>query len=106
MTLRQTVLALGCALLLGAVVTLFLGIVPLSVDLALFGLFLAGGVAFERWRYKPDACKRPAPGSHPAGERFIDTESGKLVEVYYDSDSGKRTYVVLDDSVYSNDRQG
>lgn len=105
MTLRRAVLALGCALLLGAVVTVFMGIVLFSLDLALFGLILAGGVAFERWRYKPGADKMPAPGSQPTGERFIDPESGDLVEVYYEPDSGKRTYVVLDDPKHRNNKR-
>lgn len=61
-----------------------------------FGLLLVVGTWFERWRYK--GMQRPAETrGEPTGERFIDPETGGLVEVYYDSASGERSYVKVAD---------
>ena len=68
--LRSVVLGLGCLLLLGALVSAYWHLTPLSLELLVVGLVLAGGVAFERWRYKPSVQGRPAPHWQPTGERF------------------------------------
>ena len=56
------------------------------------GSALTLGLVFERWRYKPVQTPSSAKGS-PTGERFIDPETGVLMEVYYDAATGERTYV-------------
>ena len=94
--LRSVVLGLGCLLLLGALVSAYWHLTPLSLELLVVGLVLAGGVAFERWRYKPSVQGRPAPHWQPTGERFIDPETGRAVEVYFDPASGERSYVDTD----------
>ena len=52
-------------------------------------LFLA--TIFERWRYRANA-KREGEGWIATDERFIDPESGKLVQVYYQASTGERRY--------------
>lgn len=50
------------------------------------------GLVFERWRYVK--LKTQAPARFEAtGERFVDPETGKLVEVYFDRESGEQRYL-------------
>ncbi len=50
------------------------------------------GLVFERWRYAK--LKNTAPAHFEAtGERFADPESGNIVDVYFDRNSGERRYV-------------
>ena len=57
--------------------------------------FILVGLLFENFRYR--ALSRRAPGGAFAatGERFIDPESGQLVEVHSDPATGARRYVAL-----------
>lgn len=48
-------------------------------------------VLFERWRYTP-ARLAGTRGWLPTGERFEDPTSGKLVEVYFNPETGERDY--------------
>jgi hypothetical protein len=87
-----------------------IAIVALLVGLLLLGagLFIPGGwllfngavlllaTLFERWRYKATQTPQTARGS-ATGERFIDPETGALMEVYYDAATGERSYVKLND---------
>ena len=55
------------------------------------GAILLVGTLFERWRYK----NRNASATRNwqvTGERFVDPETGRNVEVLYDPDSGERRY--------------
>lgn len=55
------------------------------------GAVILIGTLFERWRYKNKNAA--ADGDwQPTGERFVDPETGKTVEVLYDSQSGERRY--------------
>jgi hypothetical protein len=49
----------------------------------------------ERWRY--NAAHRAQSGDAPTGERFIDPESGDLMEVVYNKRTGERRYVRVND---------
>lgn len=98
MTLRSLVFGVGCLLVLGAIVATLAQMRELSIELAISGLVLIGGVALEHWRYKPFLREPPGNGWKPTGERFIDTETGRSVEVYHDATSGKRVYVTPDHS--------
>ncbi len=93
--LRVAVFGVGCLLLLGALIAALYGAVPLSFALLIFGVLCAGGVAFERWRYGATHSIRPGAGWESTGERFIDPESGRLVEVYYEPATGKRRYLTV-----------
>lgn len=91
--LRQSLIAIGILMLAGAGLAAALGayaIVPhLLIGAAVFG----AGVAWERWRYGVPRAQRPDPHWQATGERFIDPESGALVEVWYDPRDGARHYL-------------
>ena len=93
MTLRGVLMALGALLLAVALACLLLGQIVPGVWLALWGVALTAGIAYERWRYKGNLAWPPAAAFKPTGERFVDPGTGQLVEVYYDQASGKRSYV-------------
>lgn len=91
--LRTAVLVLGL-LILGAGL-LLLAVRPAAAPPALvFGGLLTLGTVFERWRYKWTVSSREARGQ-ATGERFVDTKTGALIEVYYDPATGERSYVEL-----------
>jgi len=89
--LRKVVL--GFALLMLAAGLALLAVQPANAfPLLMFGALLTLGTVFERWRYKQTKTAAAARGT-ATGERFIDTETGALMEVYYDAATGERTYV-------------
>lgn len=61
----------------------------------LFGTLLLLGTVFERWRYKSARAAGTARGT-ATGERFVDPETGALMEVWYDESTGERSYVRVD----------
>jgi hypothetical protein len=92
--LRNAVLGLGLLVLAGGLV--LLAVQPGQAwGALLFGGLLTLGTLFERWRYKPTQTPQSARGQ-PTGERFVDPESGDLMEVWYDADTGERSYVRVD----------
>ncbi len=95
--LRTAVFLVGCLALLGALVLSFTDAAPFAIQLAVAGVLLAGGVAFERWRYKPGVRGHIDPRWQPTGERFFDPETGKPMEVYFDPETGRRQYVETGD---------
>ena len=93
--LRRALLVLGLLILGGG--CLLLVVQPANaLPALLFGGLLTLGTVFERWRYKWTSTAQHAKGT-PTGERFHDPISGKLVEVYYDSSTGERSYVEVKD---------
>ena len=66
---------------------------PAVIWLLVLGLILSLGALYERSRYKSITDKKPGPDWQATGERFIDPESGKLVEVYFKPATGERMYV-------------
>ena len=92
--LRNVVL--GLALLVLGTGVVLLAVQPANAfPLLLFGTLLILGTVFERWRYKQPKSASAARGS-ATGERFIDPESGALMEVWYDPATGERSYVRVD----------
>lgn len=91
--LQIAVFAIGCLFLLAAAVVALTGPTPPSIELAVIGLLLAGGVVFERWRYKIPTQERPDPNWQFTGERFFDPGTGREMEVYFDPRTGRREYV-------------
>jgi len=86
-------LVLGFGLLVLAIGLALLWVQPSQAFGALvFGGLLTLGTLFERWRYKAAQTPQSARGQ-PTGERFVDPESGDLVEVWYDAATGERSYV-------------
>jgi len=74
----------GAALLVGGL------IVPGAYALGL-GLLVVIGTVFER-RYRANDPQLGA-GWEPTGERFVDPQTGKTVQVFYHPQRGERRYV-------------
>ncbi|HEU0155011.1 MAG TPA: hypothetical protein VFQ82_03000 [Stellaceae bacterium] len=91
--LRPALLIVGIALI-GTAVALGLAGCGLgaALRLGLPGLVLAAALLIERWRYRPPAAHGLGPGWTATGERFIDPETGRLVEVWWRSETGERRY--------------
>jgi hypothetical protein len=62
-----------------------------GIQMIFSGVVILLGTLFERWRYRNKHAA--ADGDwQKTGERFVDPESGKQVEVLYDARSGERRY--------------
>ena len=86
-------LVLGLAILVSCSGLLLLAVSPANAFPPLvFGVLLLLGTVFERWRYKQPKGIGAAKGV-ATGERFVDTETGALMEVWYDESTGERSYV-------------
>ena len=93
--LRIVIFFIGCGLLIGALVAAR-NDDPQWFSFALAGLVFAGGVLIERWRYKPAPESGSGQPWQATGERFVDMETNKVVEVYFDPSTGERSYVDTD----------
>ncbi len=58
------------------------------------GLFVV--ILIERWRYERHE-HGAEQGWQSTGEQFVDPETGKLIRVTYNPDTGERRYVTVDD---------
>ena len=91
--MRWFVIVLGAVALTVAVLLLITGQDVLTVLwLLVNGCVLIGAVVFERWRYRP-SIDRSKGRWQPTGERFVDPSTGRLVDVFYNPDTGERDYV-------------
>jgi hypothetical protein len=98
--LRPALVVFAGALLVGAAALAIAGCtIGAALYLAVPGLVLLFGLLVEPWRYKPLTDGRPGPGWMATDERFIDPESGKLVNVFYKPATGERRYVAVRDGV-------
>ena len=62
-----------------------------ATPFAIWGGLIAAAVALERWRYEArSAAQDEAWQATP--ERFIDPESGRPVQVFYNERTGERRY--------------
>ncbi len=90
--LRRAVMTLGVALLVLAVLLFLLGHRHGGVGaLLVWGIVLAGGIAFERFRYKPELDSPPGPDWVRTEEKTVD-ERGVVV-VWFNPATGERAYV-------------
>ena len=96
MTLRGVLVGLGLLSLVLSAICAATGQWPPALWLLFNGLLLTLGVLYERWRYKATLQRRPPGNWQATGERFVDPETGRLTEVYYDPASGERSYVEVD----------
>ena len=89
--LRTVVLISGCLVLLLGAFLCTKGVAYGGVQTLIFGAIFVLGTLFERWRYHN---KNAAPDAdwQVTGERFVDPETGKAMEVLYDPRSGERQY--------------
>jgi hypothetical protein len=89
--LRRAVLIFGCLLLVLGAYLCTKGVVPGGIQTLVAGLLFILGTVFERWRYNNKNAS--SDGDWQAtGERFVDPETGKNMEVWYDPRSGERQY--------------
>lgn len=65
-----------------------------GIQTLIAGGFIVVGTLFERWRYH-NANASVEGDWQTTGERFVDPETGKNVEVLYDPKSGERRYRTL-----------
>jgi hypothetical protein len=91
--LRLAVLVLGIALLIAGVIALGYGAPATPLWLLAVGGVITVGTLGERVLYKPLLRKKPGPGWVKTTERFVDPESGRTVDVFYEPSSGERQYV-------------
>lgn len=89
--LRRFVIALGVAGLLAAIGCLLFQLYVPAIYLFIEGGILIIAVLFEPWRYLP-SVNRNKGHWQATGERFVDPTSGKLVEVFYNPETGERDY--------------
>lgn len=89
--LKRFVIAVGVAGLLAGVACLLFRLYMPAIYLLIEGGIVVVAVVFEPWRYLP-AVNRNKGHWQATGERFMDPTSGKLVEVYYNPDTGERDY--------------
>lgn len=89
--LRKAVLIFGCLVLALGTYLCTKGIAYGGIQTLVGGGLIVAGTLFERWRYNNRNAS--ANGNwQPTGERFLDPETGKTVEVLYDPQSGERRY--------------
>ena len=89
--LRTVVLIFGCGVLLLGAYLCTLGVGFGGIQTLIAGAVFVLGTLFERWRYQNRNASMDADWQ-PTGERFVDPETGKNMEVLYDPRSGERQY--------------
>ena|SRR5215831_10531158 len=93
--MRTALLIIACLLVAAGVLVWTLGGGGSGLGALFAGLVLLLGIVFERWRYRNE----PPPDNarwQKTSERFTDTQTGRVVEVFYDPQSGERRYVEAD----------
>jgi hypothetical protein len=94
MTARRFALALGCLLLVAAVIGLAAHWpIPAVAWTATLGIICTVGILVERHHYKRLREAPPGPGWVLTDERFVDNATGGMVSVYYKPATGERLYV-------------
>jgi hypothetical protein len=94
--LRTAVLIFACLLVALGAYLCTKGVGSPGIQTLTGGVILLLATLFERWRYNNRNVS--ADGDwQSTGERFVDPESGKLVEVLYDPKSGERRYREVSD---------
>jgi hypothetical protein len=91
--LRLALYVVEGALIVAALVLFMLGIFGAAFGVSVWAVLLFVGLACERWRYKPVADDTPGLGWTATDERFVDTETGKTVTVYFNATTGERRYI-------------
>ncbi|HUO91563.1 MAG TPA: hypothetical protein VMU22_01520 [Rhizomicrobium sp.] len=91
--MRKGLITIGVLVVILGVAALASGLVSRSFVFVCWGLVLILAVVFERFRYKTLTSKRPGPGWQRTTERFVDEETGEMVTVYIQPETGERTYV-------------
>ena len=79
-----------CLIVAGILLAVHATIV-LVIYLAVNGLLIVGGILFERRGYRA-RVDRTRGKWQPTGERFMDPTTGRVVEVYFNQQTGERDY--------------
>lgn len=90
--LRRVLIAYGvlCLIVAGILLAVHATIV-LVIYLAINGILITGGILFERKGYRA-RVDRTRGKWQPTSERFTDPTTGRVVEVYYNPQTGERDY--------------
>jgi len=99
--LRGALMLLAAACIAAGVLVWALGGGGHGLGALIFGVVLLFGIVFERWRYRTES--RPDAHWQKTSERFTDPQTGRVVEVLYDPQSGERRYVEADGRAYPPD---
>jgi uncharacterized membrane protein HdeD (DUF308 family) len=91
--MRRGLITIGVLVVIVGVVALVSGILSTSFVFLFWGGVLIVLIAFERVRYKRLEGKSPGPGWQRTTERFVDEETGAMVTVYVQPETGERAYV-------------
>jgi hypothetical protein len=94
--LRNVVLGVG-VLMLAAGIIIAGASLPGALWLLIAGGVITAGTLLERVIYKPLLRGSPGPGWVKTAERFIDPDTGRPVDVFYNPASGERQYVSQDE---------
>jgi hypothetical protein len=89
--LRTAVLIFGCLVLALGAYLCTKGVAFGGVQTVVVGAVIVLATLFERWRYRNGNASVDGDWQL-TGERFVDPETGKNVEVLYDPQSGERRY--------------
>lgn len=66
-----------------------------ATPFAIWGCVIAAAVLVERWRYRARRTE-DGDGWQKTDERFVDPESGRAMQVFYNPRSGERRYEAAD----------
>jgi len=90
--LRRWTIGAGLAMILAAVVLATTGHgAAAAIPLLVWGIIVAGSIAIERYRYKPELDAPPGPDWVATGERS--TGARGPVTVWFHPRTGQRAYV-------------
>jgi hypothetical protein len=92
--LRKVLLGFACILAIFGASRVLAGETR-AWPMAVWGLVLLLAVVFERWRYAQRSGTDVGEWQETP-ERFVDPESGKLMQVLYQPATGERRYVPVD----------
>ena len=90
--LRNLVIGLGLVCFAGGLIALLSG-VPFGIVIMVGGAAVLAGTLYERALYKPAVKAKPGPDWTRTSERFYDDQTGKLLTVYIQPQTGERSYV-------------
>jgi uncharacterized membrane protein HdeD (DUF308 family) len=91
--MRKGLIVIGVLAVIAGVMALLSGLVSSSLVLVCWGGLLIIAIAVERIRYKRLESQSPGPGWQRTTERFVDEETGAVVTVYVEPETGERAYV-------------
>jgi hypothetical protein len=89
--LRTAVLIFGFGVLALGAYLCTKGVAHGGIQVLVGGAIFVMGTLFERWRYNNKNASLEGDWQ-ATGERFVDPETGKNMEVLYDPQSGERRY--------------